>query len=191
GLDEAPEAIEQTLNISQVQTGGRFIKNVEIVATSAHLAEFSGELDALGLATGENRGGVAEFQITAAKFVQNFELAHEWPLLLEEADALLDRQFQHLGNVASLPGDFQCLFAVTAALAGRTSDLDIRHEGELRYNGSIAGTFFAAPAFDIKAEGGRTETALLGFVCFGKELPDRVVNTDVSCRIGTWRAANR
>src|SRR6516164_4931898 len=63
-LDEAPEAIEQALNIGEVQTGSRFIKNIEIVAASAHLAEFCRELDALGLATGENRRGVAEFEIT-------------------------------------------------------------------------------------------------------------------------------
>ena len=190
-LDEAPEAIEQALNIGEVQTGGRFIKNVEIVAASAHLAEFSRELHALRLATGENRGGVAEFQITEAKFVQDFELSHDRPLILEEAYAFLDREFQQLGDVAPLPGDFQRLFAITASFASGTGDLDIRHEGELRYNCAVACAFFAAPAFDIKAEGGRTEATLLCFVCLGKKFPDRVVYADVSCRIRTWRAPNR
>src|ERR1051325_5304759 len=116
-LDQALETIEQALNVSQVQTRRRFVKNVEIVAAPAHLAKFSRELDALRLATGENRGGVAEFKITEAKLVEDFELSHDRPLIFEEADAFLDREFQHLGDVAPLPGDLQRLFAITASFA--------------------------------------------------------------------------
>src|SRR5262245_57530662 len=159
-LDEALEAIEQALNVSQMQAGGRFIKDVEIVAAAAHLAQFSRELHALRLATGENGGGVAEFQIAEAKLVQDFELSHDRPLSLEEVYAFLDREFQHLGDIAPLPGDFQRLFAIAASFASGTGDLDIRHEGELCHNRAIASAFFAAPAFDIKAEGGRTEATL-------------------------------
>ena len=89
-VNETLEAIEQALNVGKVQAGGRFIQNVEIMTTAAHLAEFSRELDALRLAAGENSGSVAEFQVAEAKFVQDFEFSHDRPLILKEAHAFLD-----------------------------------------------------------------------------------------------------
>src|SRR6516162_4998462 len=112
---------------------------------------------------------MAEFQVTKAKLVQNFELSHDGPLVLEEVDAFLDRDFQHLGYVSALPGDFQGLFAITSSLASGAGDFDVRHEGELRDDCAIACAFLAASAFDIEAERGGTEATLPGFVCPGEE----------------------
>jgi hypothetical protein len=91
-LDQSLETIEQALNVSQVQTGRRFIQNVEIVAAAPHLAQLSRKLHALRFTAGENCRRVTEFQIAQTEFVQDFELPHYRALILKDTNAFLDRE---------------------------------------------------------------------------------------------------
>src|SRR5262245_29391024 len=150
GLHEALQAIQQALDIGEMQSGRRFVKNVEVVAAAAQLAQFGRKLDALRFAAGQNGGGVAEFEITEAQLVQSHQLADDGALIGEESHALLNRKLEHLGYVAPLPGDFERFFTVTTPLARRTGYLDVRHEGQLRDDGAVARAFLAAPALDVE-----------------------------------------
>src|SRR4029077_13758461 len=122
------ETIEQALNVSQVQTGGGFIKNVQIVAATPQLSQLSRALHALRLAAGENCRRVTELQIAQTEFMQDFELPHYRALILKETNAFLDRELQYLCDVSPLPGDFQRLFSIAPAFAGGAGHLHIRHE---------------------------------------------------------------
>src|SRR6185503_9798154 len=77
GLHEPLQAIQQALDIGEMQSGGGFVKNVEVMAAAAHFAQLGREFDALRFATGQNGGGVAKFEITEAQFVQYLQLADD------------------------------------------------------------------------------------------------------------------
>jgi hypothetical protein len=53
------EHVEKFLDVVEVQPGGRFVEQVEGLARLA-LAQFAGQLDALGLAAGERDRRLAE-----------------------------------------------------------------------------------------------------------------------------------
>ncbi len=52
-------------------------------------------------------------------------------------------------------------------------------------------TMFTSPALDVKAEPARLVTAYLRLSCHGKELPDQIEHTGVSCRVASRRSADR
>ena len=52
GIDQAMQAVEQTLNIREMEARGRFVEDVEGVLGSLQLAQFRGQLDTLGFAAG-------------------------------------------------------------------------------------------------------------------------------------------
>jgi hypothetical protein len=64
--------------------------------------------------------------------VQYFQLANDRALIGKESDAFFNRQFEHFGNVASPPGDFEGLFAIATTFACRAGHFDVGHKGELR-----------------------------------------------------------
>ena len=70
-IEELAEGSEQLLDVVEVQTCGGLVKNVEH-AGILRVRQVSGELEALGLAAGKRRGGLAEAQITQADFLQDF-----------------------------------------------------------------------------------------------------------------------
>src|ERR1051326_5040486 len=134
---------------------------------------------------------MAQFQIAEAELVQRLQLPNDRALIGEESDALFDRELQHLGYIPAAPGYFECLFAIAAAFAGRTHDFHVRHERELGDDRAVAGTFFAAPAFDVKAKLARSKSARLGAVRFCKELAYGIVHSDVRGRVRSRRSADR
>ena len=97
GMHEPLQAIQQALDIGEMQSGGGFVKHVEVVTPAAHFAQLGREFDALRFASGQNGGGVAQLKITEAQFVQCFQLADDGALIGEESHAFLNRELEHLG----------------------------------------------------------------------------------------------
>ena len=149
------------------------------------LAELAGEFDALGFAAGENRRRVAELEVSESKLIQDADLAGDRRLIREELDAFLNRQIEDFGDVLALVLDLERVLVVTRPLAGRAEDFHVGHERKLRRDRPFAGTFLAAAAFDVEAEGRGREAALFGLVGFGEQRANRVIEADVSRRIGT------
>src|SRR5215472_273118 len=54
-IHEAVQAFQQMLNIRQMKARGRLIQNIENLSSPLHLAQFVGQLDALGLTAGKCR----------------------------------------------------------------------------------------------------------------------------------------
>src|SRR5712671_2988946 len=116
--------------------------------------------------------------------MQYLQLADDPALIGEECNAFLNGQFEHLGNVAPTPRHLESLLAIAATLARRTRHFHVRHEGQLRDDGTVTGAFLATSALDVKAESGWTEASFLGLVRLGKELANRIVDPHVRRRIG-------
>src|ERR1051326_8999250 len=127
-VHQALQTIQQPLNVRQMQPGGGFVQNVKIMAAAPHLSQFGSELDALGFAAGKNGGGMAQFEVTQAEFVEDLQLPHDAALIGKESDALLDGKLQHFSNIAPMPGYLESLLAIPPALARRTGDFHVRHE---------------------------------------------------------------
>ena len=77
------------MDVGEVQAGGGLIEHVERVAGGG-LAQFGGELDALGFAAGERRGGLAEVNVAQADVVEGLEQLDDAREVLEEVQGLLD-----------------------------------------------------------------------------------------------------
>ena len=50
GVDKAVKAVQQTLDVSQMETGGGLVEDVHNMTTALQLAELGSELDTLSLA---------------------------------------------------------------------------------------------------------------------------------------------
>lgn len=55
GVDKEVKAVQQTLDVSQVETGGGFVEDVHNMATTLQLAELGSELDTLCLTPRQRR----------------------------------------------------------------------------------------------------------------------------------------
>ncbi len=72
GVDEAVQHAEQFLDVVEVQAGGRLVEQVERLAGAA-AAQLARQLDALGFAARQGRGGLPEFDVVQADVVQRLE----------------------------------------------------------------------------------------------------------------------
>ncbi len=86
GIDQPVQALQEPVNVGEVQARRRLVEDVQIVLAALELAEFAGEFDALGLAPGEDRRRVAELEVAEAELVQDGNLAGDRRLVLEELD---------------------------------------------------------------------------------------------------------
>src|SRR5437762_13880116 len=89
-LHQPLQTVQQALDIGEMQAGGGFVENIEIMSTTAHFAQLGREFDPLRLTTGKNSGGMTEFKITEAKLVQYLQLADDPALISEERRAFLN-----------------------------------------------------------------------------------------------------
>src|SRR5579871_1946884 len=191
GIHQAIEAFEQTLDVGEVEAGGRLVQNVEDIAAPLHLAEFAGEFDPLRLSAGERGGGLPESEIAQPQFVQDRDPPGYGRNVLEERDPLLDGELQYLCDILTPAVDFEGLGIVARALTGIALDLHIGHKAQVRGDRSISGTLFAAPALDVEREPTDAIAALDGFGYTGEELADIVVKAYVGGWVGAGRTTYR
>src|SRR5262249_28201067 len=174
-VDQAVQADQQAVDVGEVQTGGGLVEDVQVVLAAFELAELAGELDALGLAAGEDRRGVAQLEIAQAKILQDADLAGDRRLAREKLHALLDGEVEDLGDVLALVLHFQRVLVVTRSLARGAEDLHIGHERQLGRDRAFAAALLAATALDVEAESRRGKATLRGIGGLGKQSANRIV----------------
>src|SRR5712664_2737560 len=81
--NEALEDVEKFADVIEVQPRCGFVEDVEGAAGLA-LGKFAGQLDALGFASGERGGGLAELDVAEADFYQRGELLLDLRNVFEE-----------------------------------------------------------------------------------------------------------
>ncbi len=101
-VNQPIEAHEQPIDVGEVQTGRWLIENVEIVFTAFELRQLASKFDALSFTAGEDRGRMADRDVSQPKVIQDRNLAGDRWLIPEELDAFFNRQIQDLGNASSL-----------------------------------------------------------------------------------------
>ena len=97
GLHQQVQHLEQTLNIGQMQPGCGFVHQVQGV-TGRATAEFAGQLETLGLAARQARGGLAEPEIVQTQVAQGLQAGTNLWQVGQDLKRLGNAQIQHLGN---------------------------------------------------------------------------------------------
>ena len=156
----------------------------------AVLAEFGGELDALGFAAGELRAGLAELDVAEADVVEGFEHPVDAREVFEEGERFFDRHAQHVGDVLAAVVDLQRLGVVARAVADFAVDVDVGQEVHLDALGALALAGFAAAAFDVEAEAAGLVAADFRFAGLGEDLADLVEHAGVGRGIAARRSAD-
>src|SRR5690606_33844480 len=120
-ISQPLEDAKQTLDVREVETGGRLVKDVQR-ATGGAAGEFAGELHALGLTAGELRRGLAEPDVAQANVLKGLELVLDGRDVLEEVEALGNRHVEDIRDGLALVQDLQRLPVVPGAVADLAGD---------------------------------------------------------------------
>src|SRR5205814_9035007 len=101
GSAKLEEHFEQLGHVVKVQAGGRLVENVE-GASGGFAAEFGAELEALGFAAAQGRGGLAEPDIAQAHLGEReaafINLGHS----AEKVHRFIDGHIEHVGDIHAL-----------------------------------------------------------------------------------------
>ena len=111
-------------------------------------------------------------------------------MVFEEAEGFLHRHIQHFTDILSLPGDFQGLPVIPAAVADVTGDIQIRQEVHLNPLHTVSLAGLAAAALDVEGEAVFLIAPGLGLRAEGKQLADQVKQAGIGGRIAPGRPAD-
>ena len=152
-VHQAVQAVQQPLNVGQVQAGGRLVQDIEVVAAALDLAQLVRQLDPLRLAAGERGRGLAELSGSPGPAASARPACADEGHGLEEAAALLDGHVQHLARCScrsSVSPASPALYR--RALADPAGHLHVRHEVQVVVTSPCAAALLAASALDVEAE---------------------------------------
>ena len=120
-FDELAEGCEEFGDIVEVEAGGGLVEDVEGAAAGfgccfvggapvgdgAGRGEVRGQLDALGFAAGECRGGLAETDVAQAYFVEDVELVYDFGMASEVDEGFLDGHVEDVVDIFALVLDVE------------------------------------------------------------------------------------
>ncbi len=188
-VDETVQHVQQLADVGEVQAGGGFVEQVDGVSGRS-LAQFSGQLDALSLASGEGRGGLPELEIIESHFAERAEQTRHLRVIAKMFESFLHVHLENFGDVLRPEPDFQRLVVKSSALADRARDPDVGQEVHLEPGRPVTLARFTPAALDVEAESTRLVAAC---PCLGQltvEITNAVEQLDVRGGIGAWRAAD-
>jgi len=155
------------------------------------LGEVAGELEALRLAAGKRRHGLAEAQVVEADVGQRRERGEHLGVLAEHVQRLMYRKFEHISNGHLFPFQFKHFRPVTLAVAVGAAQPDVGQELHLDVLETRTSTGRTAAMAGIEAEGARRVATLFRLRQGGEQGADRVPRADIAHRIGARTLADR
>ena len=180
-VGQAVDHVQQLADVVEVQAGGRLVEDVKGLARVGP-RQLGGQLDALGLAAGERRRGLAQRNVTQAHVVQGLQDPADSRHVGEELERPVDRHVEHVGDRLAVELDRQRLGGEPRTAAGVAGDPDVGQEVHLDplLPGPLAG--LAPAAGLVEAEPARRVAADLGLGKLGEELADQVEHPGVGRR---------
>ena len=151
-----------------MQAGGRLVEDVQRPAGARRHSSL-GQLDALGLAAGERRRGLAELDVVEADVVQRLQHRPNLRHVREVLQRFLHVHLQHVVDVLALEADLQRLAVEAPALADRAGHPDVGEEVHLQPVGAVALARLAAAARLVEAEAARLVAAHLRLGHLGEQ----------------------
>ena len=165
-----------------MQAGRRLVEDVDGAARRP-LLQLGGQLDALGLAARECRGGLTETDVSEADVDERLEVAVDRGDRLEEIGGLLDRHVENLRDGLALVVHLEGLAVVPRTVTHLAGNVDVGQEVHLDLDGSLALARLAASALDVEREPSWLVAAHLRFGRRCEQRADLVEDTRVGRRI--------
>ena len=190
GVDETVEDAKQGVGVLEREAGRRLVEDVERAAGGA-TRQLGGQLDALRLAAGERRRGLAEPDVAEADGLERLQLRSHLREGAEEVERLVDGHVQHVGDVLAVEEDLQRLAVVALALADLAGHGHVGQELHLDLDVAVAGAGLAAAALDVEGEATGRVAAHSRLRDGREELADGREGAGVGGRIRARRAADR
>src|SRR5436190_1089099 len=189
-VHEPLEHREQLLDVREVQPGRRLVEDVER-PPGRDLRELGRELHALRLAARDGRRRLAELDVLEADVVQCLQPAPQLRDLREEAEGLLDRHLQDVGDRLPLEADLKGLTVVAPSVAGLARNVDVGQEVHLDLDRPVALARLTAATADVEREAARLVAAHLRLGCHRVELANVVEQLGVGRRVRPRRSPDR
>ena len=144
-VDEPLQHLEQLLDVGEVEPRRRLVEDVERLP-GRDLRQLGRELHALRLAARERRRRLAELDVVEPDVVQRLQPPPDLRDLGEEAQRLLDRHLEHVGDRLPLEAHLERLAVVARALARLARHVDVGQEVHLDLDLAVALARLAAAA---------------------------------------------
>ena len=122
------------------------------MTTPLQLAQFRGQLDALGLTTRQRRRRLTESEVPQPEVIEDGDLGADGFLPGEELGAFLDGHVEDISDGTVVPHHLQRVGIVALAFTGGAQHLDIGHEVHLGADRALTLALLAAPALHVEAE---------------------------------------
>jgi hypothetical protein len=178
------------VTVPTVERGLRLVEDVQR-PPRRDLAELLRQLDPLSLAARERGRRLPELDVVEPHVVQGLEPAPELRDLGEEAQRLLDRHVEHVGDRLALEAHLEGLAVVALAAARLARHVDVRQEVHLDLDRPVALAGFAASAAHVEREASGLVAAHLRLRRERVELTNRREDVGIGGRVGSRRAADR
>lgn len=188
-IDETLEDLKEHGDVGEMETGGGFVQDVEGFAGIA-TAEFFSEFDALGFATGEGRGGLAEFEIIETHVVKGLKFLGDFGDGGEVFEGLLDIEIEAIGDRFAFELDLEGFEVEAFPFADGAGDPDIGHEFHGEFDGTVSFASAAAALVGIEAKAAGLVAADFGIGEEGEEVAYFVEDFDIGGGIAAWGAAD-
>ena len=173
-----------------MEAGRRFIQDVQRLPR-LRAGQLGGQLHALGFATRQRRGRLAQREIIQANRGQRGQRGADLGDVVEQFQSLADGHVQHVRDRPAAIGDRQGLAVVTLPLADFALDPHVGQEVHFDALLAVPLAGLAASPRAIEAEPRGTITPDLGFGQMSKQFPDLIEDPGISGGVRGRGAAQR
>ena len=189
-VDQAVQHFEQFADVGEVQSGRRFIEQVDGLA-GGPLAQFPRQLHPLRFSARQRGGRLTQLQVVQTHVVQRLQQLGDGGNRLEVPQRLLHIHVEHLGNRFPLEPHLERFVLEAVAVADRAGEPDVGEKVHFQPGRSIPLARLAATQRDVEAEpsGGPAADFRLGQLRI--QVADQVKQLDVGRRVRPGGSTNR
>ena len=150
-IDQTLQDIQQFNDVVEVQSCGRFIKQIER-ATGVGSRQFGSQLDALGFTTGKRRRTLSQCDVVQPDIADRLQDMSQSRLIGKQRNRFADRHVQHVADRTPVQLHRQDFFLISLAATLFTLDPNVGQE--MHFNPAASRSFasFTATGRNIKAE---------------------------------------
>ena len=188
-FDQPIELSHQSLNIGRMQSGCRFVENIQRVSALVAL-QFRRELDALRFAARQFSRGLPQPQVSQADLLQNREGVAHLRLFRKELARAIHRHRQNFRDVFAPILYLQGLRVVARSVACRAGRVYARHEQQFYANKAFSFAGFTPALSDVEGEPAGGVMPGASGLRLGKDPADVVEQTGVRGKVRSRCTSN-